>query len=310
MDKKPILITGSHRSGTTWVGKMIAKSPEIAYIKEPFSLKHRPGICGAKFDFWFPYINKENEELYAKHIENTLKFDYNYYGEIKKIKKLGDIKVFLRDSLKFKYYSIKQLRPLIKDPIALLSSEWLHNKYNFDVIVLIRNPYAFAASLKLRNWNHSFNHFLKQPLLIKDHLYSFEDEIKEYAKKDYDIVDQAILLWRILHLIIFKFKKKHPDWIFLRHEEVSLNPIEEFKKIFEKLDLDFCDNVKHNIIRHSNYNKTGNNNYSVSNIKRNSRGNLDNWKKILTESEIARIKDKTCDICHEFYPDCKSLLNI
>ena len=35
IDTKPILVTGSHRSGSTWVGKMLATSPSVNYIHEP-----------------------------------------------------------------------------------------------------------------------------------------------------------------------------------------------------------------------------------------------------------------------------------
>ncbi len=47
--RRPLLVTGSHRSGTGWVSEMLAAapSPELAYIWEPFSLRARPGICDA-----------------------------------------------------------------------------------------------------------------------------------------------------------------------------------------------------------------------------------------------------------------------
>ena len=37
MKTNPILITGSHRSGTTWVAKMIALSWYVFYLEEPFN---------------------------------------------------------------------------------------------------------------------------------------------------------------------------------------------------------------------------------------------------------------------------------
>jgi hypothetical protein len=37
--RHPILVTGTPRSGTTWVGKIIATSPSVGYIKEPFNRK-------------------------------------------------------------------------------------------------------------------------------------------------------------------------------------------------------------------------------------------------------------------------------
>ena len=64
MAKRPILVTGSHLSGTTWVGKMISQSPSVGYIHEPFSPHCEPGLCGAKFGYWFPYVSDENGSIF------------------------------------------------------------------------------------------------------------------------------------------------------------------------------------------------------------------------------------------------------
>jgi hypothetical protein len=45
--QSPILVTGAHRTGTTWVGKMLAASPQVAYISEPLNVWHRPGVLRA-----------------------------------------------------------------------------------------------------------------------------------------------------------------------------------------------------------------------------------------------------------------------
>jgi hypothetical protein len=60
-NKKSILVTGSHLSGSTWTGRMLSLSPSVAYIHEPFNLHHRPGICKAKFNYWFPYMESEKK---------------------------------------------------------------------------------------------------------------------------------------------------------------------------------------------------------------------------------------------------------
>ena len=46
----PILVTGAHRSGTTWVGKMLALAPGIGYVHEPFSPRTPVGMSPAGFD--------------------------------------------------------------------------------------------------------------------------------------------------------------------------------------------------------------------------------------------------------------------
>jgi hypothetical protein len=51
--KRPIRVTGIHRSGSTWVGQTIAQSPDVIYIAEPFHPTSPPGNCDLERDHWF-----------------------------------------------------------------------------------------------------------------------------------------------------------------------------------------------------------------------------------------------------------------
>ncbi len=62
--QSPILVTGAHRTGTTWVGKMLAAGPGTAYISEPLNVLHRPGVLSAPVQHWYTYICSENEAQY------------------------------------------------------------------------------------------------------------------------------------------------------------------------------------------------------------------------------------------------------
>lgn len=35
---KNILVTGSHRSGTTWIGQMLSQDKNTMYVYEPFNI--------------------------------------------------------------------------------------------------------------------------------------------------------------------------------------------------------------------------------------------------------------------------------
>lgn len=139
---KAILTTGSHSSGSTWVGKVLAESPSVRYINEPFNIEHSPCKCGVKFDYWFTYIADGNELIFYKHLKPTIGYSFNLIGEVKTIRYQKDI---LRIFKKYSYFIINhvcRLRPLIKYPIALFSTEWLASKFDLDVIVLIRHPFC------------------------------------------------------------------------------------------------------------------------------------------------------------------------
>ncbi len=300
MIEKGILVTGSHRSGSTWVGQMIALSPSVAYIHEPFNIIYnRPGICSASFKHWFTYICEENENLYYEALKDTLEFKYKILKELAVIKAPKDIVRLFRACILFTMYKLSNKRPLMKDPIAIFSAEWLAKRFNMDVIILIRHPAAFAGSLKKANWTFQFSNFIEQPLLMQHHLSDFRHQIEEFAKKEKDIIDQAILLWNVIHYMILKYKKRNPDWNYVKHETISKNPMVEFGKLYDKLNLTYSKDIHDKI---KEYSILKNKNFEDK-IKRDSKSNIWSWKKRLTEDEIERIKDKTYDIAKNFYSE-------
>jgi hypothetical protein len=299
---RPILVTGIYRSGTTWVSRVIAASGAAGYLWEPFSPLHRPGICDAKFPYWFPYVGPENESPYRPSIEDMLAFRYKTWAEIRKIRSPKDVGRLLRDRLRFARYRRRQMRPLVKDPIAIFSAGWLSDVFDMNVVVLTRHPAAFASSLKKHNLSHPFDHFLQQPLLMRKWLTGFEREIGEFASREHGIVDQAILLWRLIHQAILRYREERPDWMFLRHEDISRDPDGVFRRIFAHVDLDFGQEVRATAQRYSNPTNPIDS-PDVSGIERNSSSLVWAWKNRLTQAEIDRIRMGVGEISKEFYDD-------
>jgi len=300
-NKKPILITGSHRSGSTWVGKMIGLSSQVGYIWEPFNIKHRPGICSAKFEHWFQYVNHENGALYEKALRDCISFRYNLPAEMKALSSIKDVGRLIRDVLLFSLYRARKSRPLLKDPIAFLSAGWLAETFDMDVVVIIRHPAAFAGSLKKANWEFPFSHLLSQPLLMSN-LTEFERDIEEYSTKKRDFVDQASLLWNIVHSVVLRYKRTYPDWIYVRHEDLSKDPVNGFKEIYRTLGIDFDASIEQTILEYTSANNPREQE-SMASVRRDSLQNIQNWKRRLSTDEIERVRKNTKEISSQFYSD-------
>lgn len=299
--KQPILITGAHRSGSTWVGTMVGKSKEVCYMLEPFNFHYGPGICNAPFEYHFPYITEENEARYINSIKQTLDYKYHFWQELKRVKSKWQLRCCFRDFIAFKIAKIKKKRPLFKDPIAVFSAEWLEKRFDFQVVVLIRHPAAFAGSIKRLGWSHSFGDFLKQPALVNGPLKTYKSQIQDFARNPRDIIDQSILLWNLIYSRVLQYQKVHQDWIFLRHEDISLNPIPTFKCLFEKLDLEFTGEIEEYIRGHSDSSNPKESPKGVTILKMNSKLNVYNWKKKLDPEEIERIKRGVKEVASHFY---------
>ena len=93
MTEQPILVTGAHRSGTTWVGRMLSAARNTAYISEPLNVLHRRGVYRADVQNWYQYITPENEADYLPAFQQLLNFQYHLFAEIGSIRSQKD---FLR----------------------------------------------------------------------------------------------------------------------------------------------------------------------------------------------------------------------
>ena len=302
-ERKPILVTGIVRSGSTWTGRMIAASPSVCYLHEPFNRVHRPGLCAVKFEQWFPYITAENEHLFYPAVKDTVALRYNIKRDITSLVSLTDITSIARGLAKFNIGWILRKRPLLKDPLAVLSAPWLAERFDMNIVVVIRHPAAVVSSVLLKNWEHPFQHFLDQPLLMRDYLQPFREEIEDYTAHRYSKLEQAILLWRIIHFVLLRFKEDHPEWLFVRHEDLSRAPILEFRKIYGRLGLVFTSRIQRVIEKHTDIPHSVDSVEDMDSIRRNSRENISTWKRRLSKADIERIREGTASIAGEFYSE-------
>lgn len=296
----PILVTGSHRSGSTWVGRMLALSPDIAYLHEPFNIGCRDNLCTIGLDYWFAYLCDANASPYIDKLKDCLSFDIPLQRVFQITRNPKEVARVFRDYLRIKNYRLQSKRPLMKDPIALFSAPWLASRFDMSVIVLIRHPAAFAGSMKKVGWTHPFGHFLRQPLLMDEYLAEYRADIEEFSRNEKDIVDQAILLWNIIHSVILRYRSEYPEWVFVKHEELSEAPLTAFRSLYDHLDLEFTSNVQRGMER---YTTTNSQRDGAHRIQRDSKANLWQWKERLSAQEVERIRSETEEIAGHFYRD-------
>jgi hypothetical protein len=301
MSPKPILVTGAHRSGTTWVGKMLALAPGVAYIHEPFNPRTAPGLSPARFDRYFTVVTTANESRYRPGLEQTVRFHYGLGAQLRSLRGAADVARTGRDFVRVQRARLTGGRPLVKDPIALLSAEWLAESFGMDVVVLIRHPAAFAASLKRLGWKHSFATFI-QDGRVPEVLRPYEAEIREQAQQPGEILAQAALLWRVLYNAVDGYRERHPDWAFVRHEDASAEPVGTFERLYTQLELDFTPAAHDAIARAS----APDNPAELSTphaVELDSAASLGRWRDDLTAEEVETLRERTRDVWPRFYSD-------
>jgi hypothetical protein len=302
--ERPILVTGAHRSGTTWVGRVLAAStsPRLGYLWEPFNPRHRPGTFPVRFPRYFEYLCAENGRPYVEPLTGALGFRYRPGAELHSLRSPKDAARMARDWARFARDRRRGAAALVKDPIALYSSEWLAATFGMRVVVMIRHPAAFAVSIRRRNWRHRFADFLDQPLLMRDFLAPHEPELRAAAERRPDILDEAILLWNVLYAAVATLQERHPDWIFVRHEDVAASPVERFRELYRDLGLEWTAPVERLVRGTSSASNPGGARRADA-IRRASASQVRAWTSQLSPEATARVRGGTEPLWRRYYDD-------
>lgn len=295
-----------HRSGTSWIGSVLGSGGGfILKDEEIFNPSRLQRSCPISNSY--EHICQDNQEHYAQYVDDILANKDGYsltYGlwRYRSIKDFGrTYKAKLRS---FNRRLLLRNRPLIMiEPLGLLSAEWICHRYGASVVVLIRHPAAIAYSLKRLGWGFNYSNLLRQELLTRTLLPGIQRHLSENPPPD-DIVGQSALLWRLMYGVVLNYQANHPEWVFVRHEDLAREPMDGFAAMYEKLGLDFTNKARDFIRAHSmETNPQASPIGRRDDTKRDSLATTTNWKGQLTSGEIQRIRLQVQDISHHWYDD-------
>jgi hypothetical protein len=231
-----------------------------------------------------------------------LAFRYDVIAQLRHGPSRLSVEALARDGWNFAVARIRNARPLVKDPIAVFSSERFWQAYGGDVVFLIRHPAAFAASVKRLGWVFPFDDILRQEALMRDHLARFEGELRG-AMRHADPVDHAALMWRLVYSVAGAFKRSHPDWLFVRHEDLAREPSERLAELFRRLGLRYSGRIDRAVKWYSSGPLEAEPRAAEHDIRRHSRGTIGRWRELLTSAERSRIRERCGPLAASFYPD-------
>lgn len=315
-NRKRVLVTGSPRSGTTWTGRMIARAPGMGYIHEPFT-PDQGILCGFANPLTaFQYITDENSYRAKKYLENLLDFKYPFRTNVLHSKSAREAAQMLWVFKDLSFHRLRRSTAVMKDPLAVFSAPWLARHFDMNVVVTIRHPAAVCSSMKVLNWRFDFNYLLSQTDLMRDtRLADFEAEIRYFAENEQEILLQAALLWNCIYTVVNEYRMYYPSWLFVKHEELSMDPIDSFRKIYAELGLEFTANAQTGIeestsgqdskrrmanITLNPFEQTREDHFSLI---RNSKENVSSWRRRLSDREILTIRERTNEVAKMFYSD-------
>jgi hypothetical protein len=240
-----VLVTGMMRSGTTFAGRVLSAPLQVDYIHEPFNNGYTlPG----KKSFPLRYVppDASGGEAYHHRLAHLFRYDFGlettYSPRDPWWRTLAKMCVGSRGPffLRLAKLNLFHHAAVIKDPIAVRATEYLYSHFDVRPVILVRHPASLAASLKRVGWWPEVKDF-RQPELIERYL---SDETEMLHREWPSRFLESMAHWRLLHKMILRQARKHPEWIIITHERLSAQPFQTFRYLFDRLDLSW---TKHTV---------------------------------------------------------------
>lgn len=181
--RKSILVAGTARSGTTWLGDLLAAQLPSRILFEPFNPELVPEYRGFNYFQYMPPGGAHPEfGAFARKV---------FTGEIRN--RWVDRQ---NERIRAEYRLIKEIR-------INLALKWLHDQFpEVPLLFLIRHPCAVVLSRMELGWatDRDIAPFLSQPALVHDYLRPYLDLIQTATKAE----EQHAMIWCISNLVPLK----------------------------------------------------------------------------------------------------------
>ena len=301
---RPILVTGTHRSGTTWVGKMLSLHRSVHYIHEPFAPMYERAWLLDRPTIPYIYVPPDSYEAYQAGLNRILSLTPDWVGIGRRAHGVRNWVRLAQEAYSTSRARRMGSRPLVKDPFLLLSVEWFARQSSASPIILVRHPAAFAGSIKRLGWRLDPGALLNQPELMSRLLYPYQHQLEIDRSEKLDIVQHACLVWRSLNSVVRYYEEQYPHWSVVRYEDLAADPVGGFRGLYDKLDIPWTDQAERAILtNNSNRNPSEVAKSKRGSTRRNSSAAMWTWLSRLTEAEIELIRKSTVGVAEHWYGD-------
>ena len=202
-----VFLAGSGRSGTTWVGDVIAAQGPYRVMFEPF----QPG--GAALPGWHvqEYVRPADRD--PRHLRPAAAI------------LTGKVRGVWVDTYNRRFLC---RRRLIKEVRANLFLKWLHEAFPaVRIVFMLRHPCAVASSrVQLGWWRRDYEDLLTQSDLVTDHLAPYADDLRAAQ----DPFERQVWLWCVENLVALS-QLQPGDALPVFYEHLCVEPEREFRRV-------------------------------------------------------------------------------
>lgn len=229
-----VWVSGSGRSGTTWLGHVLAAPRDSAFLYEPLHswyAKFPPNLIPPISDASDrPYFRTDAKipswQRYIEHILGGAGFTRRTL--------FSGIRPHDRPHALWRALTGKRL--VVKEIRSNLMLGWLARTFDLRIVLLVRHPCATVASQANRQWGTKRNVvevLLRQPELVQDHL---QDDLERLTTVVLDTpVKRLAARWALENRIALTTAAHEDRVLPVAYENLVMSPRAELERIFSFL---------------------------------------------------------------------------
>ena len=297
--RRPLVIAGMPRSGTTWTKQVLECGPSFYSLMEPDSEGHRGSAIWAKRHAGrFPALAPgDRDEAYhrlwswildgapetsrlrlaARILRVVPRPTINHYLEGRTAPAMSLAGALGRRPPVRRNPILDDHRLLVKTVHAPLSIGWLASEFEIDVLVILRHPGSILASWIALDYVDQYVPFQTVPSVRR------LADAWDVPPPGHDPLEQMI--WRIGVMLtaLEQAAGRHPEWVVRTHEQLCRDPNDEFRRLYADLDLQWTEAAAACLVENDRPGRGFRTRRLAAELP-------DNWKQRLTPHQVAEMQ--------------------
>jgi len=236
-----VLVAGLPRSGTTWVGEVLGRTVGARYLHEPDNQLVRPDAWWAKRRLG-PYPELEPgadggdyERLWARAFAGGPRRSPLYAGA-RILQRAGA--PHISGPLASPRWHRNRTVPgplVVKSVHCARALEWTVDRFRPAVVVVERHPFGVISSWRKLGWD-DFLDTDRQALRYSAAVLGVTPPASGAPW-----LERAAWHYGLLSSYLLRARRRHPEWLVVRHEVLCAGPEPGFRRLSARLGLRFSD---------------------------------------------------------------------
>jgi hypothetical protein len=234
-----ILVVGNPRSGTTWIAGALAVCPGVAYAYEPDNVSMWPEMAMATEHAGpLPSLDPGDTDPRYEMLWQMAFAGGLPAGPLRRLSQawlergrpVAVMGATMRALALARDLRRGHRHHLVKTVRALLSAEWIADRFDPLVVVVFRNPLNMLPGwIKLRWGSYNLEHQPEAERRLRD--------LGVWPPPPEHTVENVMWSLCAHELLLRRAATRHPDWIVVQHEDACVDPTGKLRDLVDAAGL-------------------------------------------------------------------------